>query len=113
MRQICNFPTVHFMLDILETESATPLDLSEIVYFPSDEEMTDNQVEKRLKPIRSDIEALAARIGGLVTPSATNTPAAHDNWVKRNAYWFWPTIAVVFGSGAVSTVVGIVLSFVV
>jgi hypothetical protein len=81
---------------------------SEVVYFPDSGEMTENQIEKRLHPLRSDILELkdnVAKLAGQPAAKGVYTQPVADNFVKRNAYWLWPTIAIVSGTGILSIVV--------
>jgi hypothetical protein len=89
--------------------SAAP---SEVVYFPDRGEMTENQIEKRLQPLRSDILELkdnVAKLAGQPAATGANTQPVSDNFVKRNSYWLWPMISLVFGTPIVGFVLGAVV----
>lgn len=86
-------------------------DLCGVVYFPE----MDQDAVREIGKLKTRVKSLEEGEGttGATEQSQPTPKSSPDNWVKRNAYWFWPTISVIFGSGAVSAVVSVILSFVV
>lgn len=92
------------MLDIPVAEPE-PAESCEVVYSAEMEPETSRQLGK----LKDRVKVLEDGGGVNATARPAPAPEIKDKWLKRNAYWFFPVLTLVLGSGFFSAYLGYIV----